>query len=132
MSYYHSLAFYLRLRRVPESKIAEILHDVRELSQQSGEDPAQQFGPAATYAQQVPAGRVRSGATRIAIAIFTIGLAVLVVDLLLRSFGDTHLAIGPVPLALIVIALDIPIVACVIALEHRLPSGFRIMPERSN
>ena len=131
MSYYNSLAFHMRLRKVPESRVTEILQEVQELSLQSGQDPEQQFGPASTYAQQFPAGPKRSIATRIAIALFNIGFVVLLIDVLLRLFRDTHLDIGSVPILFIVIPIDIVIAACAIAVDHRLPKGFHVTEERS-
>lgn len=132
MSYYNSLAFHLRLRKVPESTVAEVLQEVQELSLQSGQDPEQQFGPASTYAEQFPAGQSWSRPTRIATALLGISVAVLMFDLSLRLFLDSHLAIGSVAVAFIVIPLDIAIAACTVAAEHRLPKGFQVTGERSS
>ena len=130
MSYYNSLAFHLRLRKLSEPEIAEILREVKDLSLQSSQDPEQQFGPASKYAAQFPVGPKRSRATRIAIALLSIGFALMVVDLSLRLF-DTRLEIGSVPIILILLPLDIAIAACTIAAEHRLPKEFHVTEERS-
>ena len=75
MSYYASLAFNLRLRRIPESKILEILREVRDLSQESGQEPEPQFGPASVYAERFPKGTARSLPTRLAIGCLALAIA---------------------------------------------------------
>lgn len=130
MSYYNDLAFQLRLRQVPEPQIAETLREVRNLSEESGQDPQEQFGPASTYAEQFPKGEKRSRAMRIAIAILAATIAIEGFDLAQAVATDRALYVGPVRVFLIMLGIQIVTIVAAIVANHRLPEGFRSMKER--
>ena len=79
MSYYHDLAFRLRLRRLPEAQIGEILHEVQDLCEQAEQEPKEQFGPAAAYAGQFPTGTTMSPVNKAANVVLLVTVAAIVV-----------------------------------------------------
>ncbi|MEU8387497.1 hypothetical protein [Micromonospora sp. NPDC048843] len=129
MSYYGSLAFNLRLRRVPEPKIVEVLREVRALSQESGQEPEQQFGPAATYAEKFPKGTVRSLPTRLAIGCLAIAIAITAVDFILTMTRETHLQVGSVRVIFVLLAIQVVVVIAAIIADHRVPPEFSTASE---
>ena len=125
MSYYNDLAFQLRCRRVPEAQIVEALREVRDLCEQSGQEPREQFGAASAYAEQFPEGTVRTRATRLAIVVLTVGCAVMAYLLLQRLWSDASPRVGPVPLILVLLPVQFSAIVAAIVADHRLPGGFR-------
>lgn len=132
MSYYGSLAFYLRLRRIAEPKIVEILREVRELSRASGQAPEQQFGPAGAYAEKFPKGTVRSLPTRLAIGCLVIAIAITAVDFILTMTREIHLQVGSVRVIFILLAIQVVVVIAAIIADHRVPPEFRPASEVSS
>ena len=51
-SYYHSLAFHLRQRHLPETEVTRILAEVHELCREGAVAPTEEFGPAQQYAER--------------------------------------------------------------------------------
>ncbi len=121
MNYYASLAFQLRLRKLPEERIAEILQEVRDLSRESGQNPDDQFGPPTTYAEQFPMGNVRSRATRIAIAVLAVAIAAMALDVGMSLFRDERLEIGGVRVVLICFAVQAVAIIAALVADHRVP-----------
>ncbi|WP_018218099.1 hypothetical protein [Salinispora vitiensis] len=125
MSYYANLAFQLRLRRLPEPQIAEILREVRRRSDDSGQEPAHQFGSPGAYAAQFPKGKIRSLPTRTAIATIGLAAAVTAVDMGMNLFANSRLQLGGVRVIFVLLAVEAMVVIAAIAADHRLPRSFR-------
>jgi hypothetical protein len=64
MSYYRRIAYHLRRRRLPETEIARVLSEVRDLSTAAAKAPQEEFGPADTYATTFSEGGVRWTSSR--------------------------------------------------------------------
>jgi hypothetical protein len=71
---------HLRMRRLPEKQIVDVLRSVDDLARESGRAPQEQFGPAAPYAGSFPKGSTSSTARRVALSIVTVALAVMAID----------------------------------------------------
>ncbi|WP_454117637.1 hypothetical protein [Microbacterium lacticum] len=79
MSYYADLAAALRARKLTEGQVLDVLRTVREASENSGDAPEAEFGPAARYAENFSGERqvtstqfVRAGALLGSIAAFVL------------------------------------------------------------
>ncbi len=126
MSYYRDLAMYLRGRRLPEGQVASILGEVAEGVRESGHDPQEEFGAAKDYAEKYPPGTTRSARWWI-----TQGFGVLLVFSVVGYLGlRTHqdrlspLLFG-VPAIFYPLGILAAMVAIGIAMDRRLPRGFR-------
>jgi fatty acid desaturase len=126
VSYYQDLAFSLRCRRVPEARVEEALREVRDLCEQSGQEPREQFGPASDYAEQFPEGSVRSPATRLAVVVLMVATAVLAFGTVRYLWAGTALRIGPVALIWVWLPVQVAVIVAAIVADHRLPAGFRV------
>jgi hypothetical protein len=125
VGYYGSLAFSLRLRGISESRIVEIMREVRDSSREAGQEPAQRFGPAEAYAAHFPKGNDRSVPTRVAIGVVVVAFSVAAVDLFLRLTRDQPLQIAGVRLIFVLLAVKIVAVVAAIVADHRVPPEFR-------
>lgn len=125
MSYYNRLAYNLRLRRVAEPRVREILLEVSALSQESDQSPQEQFGPADDYAEQFPRGEKRPVASRVGIALLVVCLAAMAVVIFIDLAKDEAVYLGPVKLLPALLVLNIAIMIGTVIAEHRLPAGFR-------
>lgn len=130
MNYYQELTFSLRMRQLPEARIVDILQEVQDLSEQSGQSPQNQFGRASTYAESFPKGKTRSRAMKIAIAILGVATVIIGIDLAQAIVTDTPLHVGPVRVFFALLGIQIITVIAAFVAEHRLPAGFKTAKER--
>jgi hypothetical protein len=54
VNYYRALAFHLRTRNLPEERIAEILTEVQDVANQSGQPAEAEFGRPSELAESYP------------------------------------------------------------------------------
>jgi hypothetical protein len=125
IGYYRSLAFHLRLQQLPESEVARILEEVRELSRACGSTPQAEFGSAQDYAEQFERRKQRWGLSLV--VFLTCALAAFVLQVMnttavLRG-GDRLLPPGPSVLTYA--ALFVGGACFAVLYEHRLPRAFR-------
>lgn len=125
MSYYHSLAFQLRLRHLPEGEVARVLQDVRELSVASGTSPDVEFGPAEQYAASFPAGRQRFDLPLCVFLACLLAALVLGVGNVAADLRGAARLLPPGPSLLASAALLVGGATTAIVLLHRLPRAFR-------
>ena len=125
MSYYHDLAFQLRLRRLPEAQIVEILYEVQDLCEQAEQEPKEQFGPAAAYAGQVPKGTTMSSVNKAANVVLLVTVAAMAANLVLALLSGSSLRVGPVPVYFVLLAVQVVVIVGAIVADHRLPGAFR-------
>lgn len=125
MSYYHDLAFHLRLRQLPESEVVRVLQDVRELSVASGTSPDVEFGPADEYAASFPKGRQRIDLSLcLFVACVLTALAIGVWNMAADLRGTARL-LSPGQSLLAFAGLFVVGATTAIGLLHRLPRAFR-------
>lgn len=130
MSYYNELCYYLRQRRLPEDRIADILGDVADAAGESGGGAEQEFGPPQKYAESFPKGSSRSLGSKVTRALFAALLVLMVGDVLLRFAGDQDvLYLLGVPVFFVAIGLFLVTVALGLVLDRRLPPGFQPVAE---
>ena len=126
MSYYQSLAFQLRLRSLPEDRIAEILTDVSGVASDSGRPPRDEFGDPQTYAQKFPRGHQRSPGGRVLLIGAVLSAVALVANVNANLFFDASIAPVGLPLVLWAAAFLAAATVVGIVLDRRLPEGFRL------
>jgi hypothetical protein len=122
--YYRQLAYRLRRRRMPETGIARVLSEVRDLSTASAKAPQEEFGPADAYAATFSEGRVRWPLSRWAawgVRLAGIGFVILNAELL-RQGGQLLLAWWAVLGVWFAMLLASEVAR--FALDHRLPRAF--------
>jgi hypothetical protein len=115
----------LRLRSLPEEKIAEILTDVSGVAYDSGRSPREEFGDPQRYAQEFPKGRQRSAGGRILLVAAILSAVALVANVNAGLFFDASIAPAGLPLALWTAAFLAVATVVGILLDRRLPYGFR-------
>lgn len=125
INYYRTLAFHLRLRQLPETRVAQILQEVRELSLASGSAPEAEFGPAQEYAEQF--GRRQRRCTASLVVFSACLLACLAIQVLNMSAGlrGGDRLLPPGPTLLICAVLLVGGATFAVLYEHRLPRAFR-------
>ncbi|MCU1529702.1 MAG: hypothetical protein JWP75_3465, partial [Frondihabitans sp.] len=85
MSYYRSLAAYLRGQRLREKEIRTIVRDVREHCEASGENPRGAFGSPDDYAKLFPRSRAIPSLGRIVSTAGGLMVGTLIVEVGRRS-----------------------------------------------
>jgi len=124
MRYYRQLAYRLRRRRMPETGIARVLSEVRDLATASAKAPQEEFGPADAYATTFSEGGARWTLSRWAnwgVRLAGLGFVILNTELRLRG-GQMLLpwwAVLGVWFAMLAAGE-----AARFALDHRLPRAF--------
>ncbi|MDN6178577.1 MAG: hypothetical protein L0J08_08550, partial [Micrococcaceae bacterium] len=65
MTYEHNLAFYLRMRGLPEAQVSEAIDEVRAHVMSSGNSAESEFGTAEDYAESFSAVKRRTLGVRV-------------------------------------------------------------------
>ncbi|MGL5865254.1 MAG: hypothetical protein ACRCYX_05175 [Dermatophilaceae bacterium] len=123
MNYYASLAFHLRIRKLPEKQVGEIVQGACYLSRGSDQSPEEQFGPASTYAEQFPMGTTTSQPTRIAVIVLCMVFGVMASDLIMSLFWDERLMVGGVRVLYLCVAAEVVVIVAALAADHRVPKS---------
>jgi hypothetical protein len=124
MRYYRRLAYRLRRRGMPETGVARVLSEVRDLSTASGQAPQEEFGPAGAYAETFSTGDTRWPLSRWTnwVARLT-GYGFVILNVELRRQGEQMLLPWWAVLGVWFAVLAAGEVAR-FALDHRLPRAF--------
>ncbi|MFD0485401.1 hypothetical protein ACFQ46_22645 [Kineococcus sp. GCM10028916] len=104
-SYYHSLAFHLRQRHLPEAEVTRILAEVHELCCEGEIAPADEFGPAQQYAAQFAQRKRRYDVGTLVFigCVLVCGVITLMNVLARLGVGDRLLPLGLAVLAYVVL-----------------------------
>jgi hypothetical protein len=123
MTFYNDLAFRLRMRRLPEDEVAQVMLTVRQHELASGENAAEAFPDVGAYAEQFPRGTYRSPVDRaIALLLGAVPLFFVANTVMNLSTGDYLLP--PMPLLAASLVVFVGLVLLALRRTKRLPAAF--------
>ena len=126
MNYYKELAFHLRTTRVAENRVREILEEVRDHAEESGNSPESDFGTAKDYALKFSGSAPRPLGGRILLIGVSLAIGIFTVIYLVPLFTREEIDLG-FPAFWIVVPLIIASVVVGGIVDHRLPSGLTVI-----
>lgn len=122
MSYYHDLAFELRMRGQSEERVEEILREVEDFVRSAGGAPEDEFGSAADFATRyAKRRRVTAGHWIFMPAIFA-AIVLYIASLLLFDSGGP--AVRPWVMGISLVVLVAAATAVATMVNRRLPRSF--------
>ena len=129
--YYRDLSMELRMRKVPETRIAEILREVNEHSSVSGQPPEEEFGPAMDYAKSFPEQKGQTVSMKAFMAVLAPCLLAQAYFLFSWSVLDqAPVYVGPVRVTLLLMATQAVALVVAFTSNYRLPRGFTLTNDR--